>query len=194
MFSISEHRGVLKMKQRNSSRHFIKDSIVKALIDLMKVKDYDKITITEITGKAGVSRMAYYRYYSSKDNILDQHIAEITASVHEKAIKSEGDEKMRIYLREMFKILGKHKDMSTSVINANIGVVLLRNIRKSMFAAFGKENMTSRQKYELDLIVGGFCNLFIQWLKNDCEETPDEMADICCDMLSYSGFINALKD
>ena len=42
--------------------------------DLMENHIYDSISITDITNLAGVSRMAYYRTYNSKDEILIKHI------------------------------------------------------------------------------------------------------------------------
>ena len=46
---------------------FTKRCIMDALLQLMHTKDYDDITITDITERAGVSRMSYYRNYHSKD-------------------------------------------------------------------------------------------------------------------------------
>ena len=47
-----------------------KECISTALLVLLEEKPYEKITISEITEKAGVSRMAYYRNYKDKDDIL----------------------------------------------------------------------------------------------------------------------------
>ena len=58
------------MKSINAAHELAVDSMCTALILLMETKPYEKITITEITKKAGVSRMAYYRNYESKDDIL----------------------------------------------------------------------------------------------------------------------------
>ena len=45
---------------------FIKKCIKDSLLILMNEKNFKDITITEITEKAGVSRMAYYRNYTYK--------------------------------------------------------------------------------------------------------------------------------
>ena len=52
------------------TKEFTKNCIMDALIQLMHTKDYNDITITDITKRAGVSRMSYYRNYKSKDDIL----------------------------------------------------------------------------------------------------------------------------
>lgn len=54
----------------NSAHMLAIDCIYDALISLMKVKPYNKISVTDITERAGVSRMAYYRNYEEKDDIL----------------------------------------------------------------------------------------------------------------------------
>ena len=58
------------MKTDNSAHKLAIDCIYEALIRLMNKKQYQDITITDITKKAGVSRMAYYRNYTDKDEIL----------------------------------------------------------------------------------------------------------------------------
>ena len=54
------------------SNKITKSSLQTALIYLMNKKDFDKITITELVKKAGVSRMAFYRNYNSKEDILEK--------------------------------------------------------------------------------------------------------------------------
>ena len=44
-----------------------------ALMDLIAEKDYAKITITDITTRAGLSRPTFYLHYKSKDEILIIH-------------------------------------------------------------------------------------------------------------------------
>ena len=53
---------------------FIKECILKSLVSLMKEKEFKDITITEITKKAGVSRMTYYRNYNFKEDILNDYM------------------------------------------------------------------------------------------------------------------------
>ena len=48
-----------------------------ALISLMEKKPIEEISITELTKKAGVSRMSYYRSFDSKQHILEEHLQTI---------------------------------------------------------------------------------------------------------------------
>lgn len=65
-------KDVMSEKKENASR-FLRNCIFEALILLMKQKPYDDIAISEITNRAGVSRMTYYRTYTSKEDILIQY-------------------------------------------------------------------------------------------------------------------------
>ncbi|HFI0633279.1 TPA: TetR/AcrR family transcriptional regulator [Streptococcus suis] len=48
------------------------DYIQEALLQLIQQKEYEKITITDIAKRAGVTRISFYRNFESKDDILKQ--------------------------------------------------------------------------------------------------------------------------
>jgi len=64
----------------------VKKCIVDALLLLMNEKDFDEISITEICNKAGVSRMAYYRNYYTKKDIIIEYLKDIAADLKKKVI------------------------------------------------------------------------------------------------------------
>lgn len=47
-----------------------KQRMVQALLTVMKQYDYKEITVTQITQEAQLSRKAFYRLFSDKDDIL----------------------------------------------------------------------------------------------------------------------------
>ena len=62
---------VLRENNRRSHER-VRFYIQEALLLLMEEKDYDKIKITDIIKRAGVSRSAFYRsYYWKKDILVD---------------------------------------------------------------------------------------------------------------------------
>jgi AcrR family transcriptional regulator len=67
----------MKKVSVNSQNQLIRESIFTALMILMERKSFNKITITEIVNKAGVSRMSYYRNYCSKEDIINQYFDEV---------------------------------------------------------------------------------------------------------------------
>ena len=82
------------MKKQSSTNAFVKECIYTALLQLMEQQPYSEITVTDIAKRAGVSRMAYYRNYQSKDDILIENLDQmlhtlekhIAANMHWKEI------------------------------------------------------------------------------------------------------------
>ena len=60
----------MEKRTNNMQNILTKESIFTALMILMEKKDFKEISITEITKKAGVSRMAFYRNYDEKEDII----------------------------------------------------------------------------------------------------------------------------
>ena len=52
-------------KQSERSRQWISD----ALVDLMQKKPYAHITVKDITDRAGVARLTFYRHFETKEDI-----------------------------------------------------------------------------------------------------------------------------
>ena len=74
------------MSKKNSN-FFSRDCMVKTLIQLLKTKSLSNITITELTERAGVSRMTYYRNYHSLDDIFSSWIRACTIQSLEKKLE-----------------------------------------------------------------------------------------------------------
>lgn len=60
-------------KKVQSTNVFIKKCIAQALMKLLQKKELSAISITELTKVAGVSRMAYYRNFNSKEEIISSY-------------------------------------------------------------------------------------------------------------------------
>lgn len=56
---------------------YVRTAITEALLDLLAEKELDKITVSEITAKAEVGRVSFYRNYKTKEDILKQHLLSI---------------------------------------------------------------------------------------------------------------------
>ena len=67
--TILEEKNVLRLNNEESNK-LTRECLTTALMQLMKEKPLDKITITELVARSGVSRTAFYRNYSTKEDIL----------------------------------------------------------------------------------------------------------------------------
>ena len=168
------------MRGKSESNKLAKEYIVTALIELMKVQDYHDITITDLTKKAGVSRMAYYRNYTSKEDILNKYMEEVGISIHEKISSLSTREEILDYYHALFEQLGAYRDLGITAYRAHLGELILDNINKNMAITFRPENDSAEARYRHLYLAGAFYNVFIEWLKNGRQESCEEMAQICC--------------
>ena len=175
------------MKTKNESNKLAKECIVTALIELMKVHDFHSITITDLTKKAGVSRMAYYRNYTSKEDILNKFVDEVGAGIHEKLSNISTDNDLYNYYYELLEQLGSYNDLAITTYNAGLGELILSEITKQMAITFPPRDTSSIEKYRHLYLAGAFYNTFIEWLKTGQRETCAEMALICL-TFTHEGF------
>ncbi|MGT2743965.1 TetR/AcrR family transcriptional regulator [Streptococcus phocae subsp. phocae] len=59
------------------ARKITRESMEIALLTLLETKPLAQITISELVAKAGVSRNAFYRNYTSKENILEHLLTSV---------------------------------------------------------------------------------------------------------------------
>ena len=185
------------MRKHNESNKLAKECIVTALIDLMKTRDYNSITITDLTKRAGVSRMAYYRNYTSKEDIISKFADEVGASIHEKLISLMPKASVFDYFFELFAQLGAYSDLVLTAFHGGLGELIHTQITKNMALTFPPESNAPIDRYRHVYLAGAFYNIFIEWLENGRAESVSDMARLCCS-LSCEGcrlsFSKGVKD
>lgn len=75
-----QKRDILRMSNEESNK-LTRECLQTALIYLMNDKPFEKITITELVKRSGVSRTAFYRNYQTKEDILDEVAGDIVDSL-----------------------------------------------------------------------------------------------------------------
>lgn len=157
---------------------FVKECIVKALVELMNHKELKDITITEITKKAGVSRMSYYRNYYDKDDILDNYLTEIIIKYDEKRreLLKNNEKSMYNLILYAFEFFKQYKDFVIAVEKSNLSNMMLNTITKYMFTLYKCED--TKSKYELLIFSGSLYNSCKTWLLTGLKENPEELAKI----------------
>ena len=88
-----------KSSLRIRKHQFVRDAIYGSAIELFQGKGFDETTVDEIAQAAGVSRASFFRYFSSKDDLLAQNVIKygdaLTAAIKGSASSSTPLEIMR---------------------------------------------------------------------------------------------------
>ena len=61
-----------------SIRQQTDDQIIDATLTLLQSQSYDQLAVTEITRMAGVSRMAFYRHFGTKEAVIKTIVEQLT--------------------------------------------------------------------------------------------------------------------
>ena len=182
------------MARKNKSNQLSREFLLKAYVTLMHDKPHSSISITDITEAAGVSRMAYYRNYSSKEEILTQYLDEIGNSI----VSPMNDylpvpKSMTEYIVLLFKRLASDSreygyNLGESLVRAGLGDLLLETVMKNLLFFFPPK--TARDTANAALAMGAFYGLFMQWSKDGQEDNVETLAATLAEFLAeHSLFI-----
>lgn len=177
-------RGKSVMEKINEVNVLTKECIVTALLRLMEVKNYQDISITEITNLAGVSRMAYYRNYNNKDEILLNHLIDREKQLLNKLQGETADtmHNMIICIAEFFQ---ENMLVIEAVFNAGLGHLLTNMLSERIYSYFPVVASDSAGKYAVQYYVGAIISVFRLWFDEGMKETVEEIADILCRLINY---------
>lgn len=169
-------------KNSNMQNIITKESIFTALMILMKKKNFKEISITEITKKAGVSRMAFYRNYNIKQDIITTYIDELFQEYSNEIIRKENIdnyENLRLY----FSYFRKQEKLISNLISSNLINMLLDKCIESFYAISqnmpcNKSYSPEQHKFWIEYMAGGLYNVLIEWAKSGMKQSDEYMAKI----------------
>lgn len=171
------------MQKKNEINILTKECIITALLRLMETQSYDSISITDITTLAGVSRMAYYRNYNSKDEILINHILD-----QEKLLLNEiGNEKdydLKGAIAYVSGFFQENANVIEAIYEAGLAHMLTEMLEERIYNYFPIAAATKKGRYAVHYYVGGILSVFKLWFDGGMKESVAEIADIIFELIN----------
>lgn len=171
----------MKKGEKKQATPMIKTYLFTALMLLMEQKDYEDITITDIAKKAGVSRMTYYRTYSSKEDILIQYFNDTAEKLFERFRTHPGITSQELGVL-FFTFFQEHPGLVPLLRKANLLELVLntfvQNLEHFYAEVLGRENLDTVADYRIHFHAGGIAFALIRWIDRGCPEAPEEMATL----------------
>jgi len=162
---------------------FSKKCIADALILLMKKMEFKSITNKNITDKAGLSHVTYYRNFKSKEDVIKYYLDDITnAFIKEKKV-NYNPEHFKDYLVTLFTHLKAKEDIGILLMEAGLFYLIKDEFDK----IFSEKAKNIKDQYNYYFVSGGLYNIYYYWIVNGCKETPEQIADMFMD------FYNVIK-
>ena len=180
-----EKRDILRMSNKESNR-MTKECLQTALITLMGQKPFDKITISEIVRKSGVSRTAFYRNYETKEDILNE-VSDVFTNGMIQSFKDKRflTDRYEWYLA-FFRIIKENASLFRLLLQAH----MLNNTLISTYSMIGRldhhDNVISH--YDFLAWEGALSTVTLHWFQDGMKESVEFMADYCTANLIFSQY------
>ncbi len=169
-------------KNNAEANAFTKECIETALVQLMDEKEFSKITITDITKRAGVSRLAYYRNYESKEAILSTYLQNVTTDFYITLKDYDSTTQTREMWVALLTVMQKHAKEMDLLFRAGYSAAILDAYVQGINAGVSPEENPALY-YSNSYWVGAIHSMTQEWLKNGMDVPIDTMADIGTSMM-----------
>jgi len=174
------------METDRRSTSIIRESVRIAFIDLLKKKDYDDITITELCRRAGVSRTGFYRNYYDKREIIEDVIEELFAVYRaESRFRGVQNPDMNEWYRELFSFIREHFEWISILMDKNFSQQFLVAINTHLLKVTPEDII---DKGHTLIWAGALYNLVFYWVNSDNPSKIEMVVKMCVDYLPPSPF------
>lgn len=171
---------VLKMSNIESNL-FTKECILTAFLQLLNETTFEKITVTSIINRSGVSRAGFYRNYSSKEKVLEELATAFYQKLTSIMTDSQYHENPRQWFINLFNEIKENEYIIRLLIDAKVPnnyILSFDDFSKNIY-----EINSVKDRY----FVVAFCSFIkeisIDWFKHGIQETPEELTDIVMEFL-----------
>ena len=168
-----------------------------ALISLLKKKPFEYITVSEICQTAGVNRSTFYLHYETVGDLLCEtarYLIDDFLSYFSNDLKSisfeladcELDQLIFIrnkYLTPYLTYIKEHKEVFSTMLS-HVHTLGFMDVYKKMFENIFNPILDrfhypiEDRKYVMMYYLNGINALVLEWLKDDCTKTIDEVSEI----------------
>lgn len=176
----------MSIKEDNRTKHWI----IIALLDLLASKKYHDITISQIVNKAGLGRRTFYRYFQTKDQVMER-VAELLMDEFADEIAAYSAETQERVAEAYFAFWEAHVDILLLLSKAHLLYFIEDNLipllhRVAIKMGHIKEPLHGGEmpveyeeyKYDFAIKLAGFWKATMIWVLENPRKSPKEMSRI----------------
>lgn len=150
------------------------ESVIGAMWDLLAVKSFDKISVSELVARAGVGRVTFYRNFASKEEVLARSLRQEMKDWLERReidLSDWSDAHLMLALRQFFDFWYGQQEPIRLLMANRLDYLLEEELNRYFQERLG--HLTD--DFHLQFIVGGFFRVLRTWVAKGCQESPDEI-------------------
>ena len=174
---ISEKSLANLKKYNQESNQITRESLEISLMQLLEKKELKKITISELVERAGVSRAAFYRNYSSKEQILEEIFKNTVQGITDKL--EEFNFKTEMY--QIWLFLFKEAKKEAQVISLAIDYNFEKLLTQAVFDFLEKRNRNAKKttnSYMNSFWSSAVVSVLSKWIKDGMKVPAEKIASM----------------
>ncbi|MEM7335332.1 MAG: TetR/AcrR family transcriptional regulator [Chloroflexota bacterium] len=180
------------MTNKKTNRYALlsRSLLQEALLQLMKEKNYSKISVTDIVKQAELSRPTFYAHFETKDDLLmsyvDDLLEEIYGMILKYPLQEQVHESMPFPPNNLFKAWLKRKEIFEQVRLADIDYLILKKIRDHHYEIFSEQWPSSPLSnlnpkligYCINYMAGSVAMFLLHWMDEGMPYDPVIMGEL----------------
>lgn len=161
------------MRRTTATPEYLKQSMGSALLELMKEKPLEKITIEEMTAKADVGRSTYFRYFKTKEEVVAYQLAALYSNAFMHDIRPvDTVSELTEIIEEFFSSWLSIRYAVDPVVSSGHSDVLSMAYSQIV----GNIQFPAGQEYVNRFVLSGLFGVHCGWVANGYRESPEELA------------------
>lgn len=161
------------------SRKLLQD----ALLELLKVKTYSKITVTDIVTQAELSRPTFYAYFETKDVLLMSYVDDLLDDIYSIFLENQSQTDGLKNGRSIFDAWAKRKEVFELIRSADVDYLIIKKIKEQhhrLLNEFPPLRPTIQlnpvlREYCISYMAGSIAMVIIKWMDNGMKHPPKHM-------------------
>lgn len=160
--------------------------MVQALIQLLQTKSLSNITISELTARAGVSRMTYYRNYNSMDEIFISYLKDLIDAYRQDVADwpDKGNYNDYRNMLHCYEYFDHYREFIACLVKTGLGHLLLQALDSYILDTYYTEDKGRDFYYTLRAFSGSLYNIYVTWIMENSMESAEEIVSIICKIYS----------
>jgi len=148
-----------------------KSWIFDAVMLLLDEKPYNKITVSDITEKAGIARQTFYYTYNDKDDVIFEYLLNtFNTDLMSVETRQKGDKQNTIVFIFDYQYMARNQEILKKILSIpEIESRIFRDLQKypiSLIEPY-RENLSEEEylicRYKLCYQITGFLSMFFDW-------------------------------
>jgi len=175
----------------NRKLRYTKNAIRESLIELMRQKPIEAISITELCRLADINRTTFYRHYTDLFDLMEKTESELCEELYRMLRIKEQDTQYDVILRALFSVR-RNKEMYRILFRQREDGGFVARLIAPAYALMREQSAhvdldASLAQMEYDFLIGGITNIWRSWITGNCEVPPERVAQLI-DLLIESSF------